>query len=130
MTASARCIPLVALALLSSATLAAARPAAPDAAVVARTPQLAIEPATVGPGEAVTLQGRGFPRNAHIALLAGPPRSEAIRIGGARTGRAGRFTATIRIRSQADPGTFVALACHDGCQVKASARFRIIAGER
>lgn len=90
-------------------------------------PRLTLESQAVAPGEALVLEGRGFPRNARIALLAGPPDGEAQRIGGAQTGRRGVFTATIRIREQADPGRFVALACHDACRVKASVRFRIVA---
>jgi hypothetical protein len=116
--------------LLPAAAVAVAAPAPPEAGAAARTPQLTAQPSAVAPGGALTLEGRGFPRNAHIALFARPPHGEAIRIGGARTGRAGRFSATIRIRKQADANTFVALACHDGCRVKASARFRVIADER
>jgi hypothetical protein len=89
-------------------------------------PQLSAEPADVAPGETLVLSGRGFPRNAHIALLAGPPGSEAVRIGGAQTGRRGAFTARIRIRPRAAAGRLVALACVDQCRVKASARFRIV----
>jgi hypothetical protein len=98
----------------------AARPA-PRAA----GPQLTVEPEAASPGGAVVLSGRGFPRNAEIELLAGPPHSAAEQIGSAQTGRRGAFRATIRIRSQADAGQLVALACYDACRVKASARFRI-----
>jgi hypothetical protein len=115
-----RCTALAALALFSAATVAIAQPSA-------GTPQLTVEPATVQPGESVTLRGRGFPRNAHIALLAGRPDADGERIGGAQTGRRGRFVATIRIRSRSSAGVLVALACFDACRVKASARFRIVA---
>jgi hypothetical protein len=111
-----RCTALAALVLLPAAAVAAAR-----------TPQLTADPTAVQPGETLTLEGRGFPPNAHVALLAGPPSAEAQRIGGAQTGRRGRFTATIRIRTHSSAGAFVALACFDGCRVKASARFRIVA---
>jgi hypothetical protein len=100
----------------------AARPQRPPAG-----PQLTAKPVAAAPGQAVVLRGTGFPRNAPIELLAGPPRSEARSIGSARTGRRGGFVATIRIRSQADPGRLVALACHDACRVKAAVRFRIVA---
>ena len=92
----------------------------------ANGPQLTVEPEAAAPGGTVVLRGRGFPRNAAIDLLAGPPHSEAQRIGGARTGRRGGFRATIQIRSQADAGRLVALACYDACRVKAGARFRIV----
>jgi hypothetical protein len=122
-----RCAALAGLLLLPTAAVAAAGPARPPAHAVARTPQLTAEPSAVQPGEMLTLEGRGFPRNAHLALLAGPPGTEAERIGGAQTGRRGRFVATIRIRKPASAGPFVALACFDACRVKASARFRIVA---
>ena len=123
MTASTRAIALVGLALLPVASAATAQPASRSAA---RTPQLSADPRAVQPGATLTLEGSGFPRNAHIALLAGPPHAEASRIGGARTGSRGRFVATIHIREHADAGRLVALACVDACRVKASARFRIV----
>jgi hypothetical protein len=116
---------LVGLALLPVA-LAAARPAAAAAPTV-RVPQLTAAPGAVQPGDAVTLAGRGFPRNADIVLMAGPPQGDAHRIGSAHTGRRGRFVAAIRIRRPSDPGRFVARACHDGCRVEASVPFRIVA---
>lgn len=97
---------------------------APPAAVP--VPQLTAEPQTATPGSSLVLHGRGFPRNARIALLAGPPGAEAERVGGAQTGRRGIFSATIRIRANADAGRFVALACYDACRVKASTAFRIV----
>ncbi|HKG38320.1 MAG TPA: hypothetical protein VKB25_04965 [Conexibacter sp.] len=114
---------VVALVLLPAAAVASARPAAPSAA---HMPQLTAEPTAVQAGDTLTLQGTGFPRNAHVSLLAGPPHAEATRIGGASTGRRGRFTATVRIRPHSSAGTLVAQACFDGCRVKATARFRIV----
>jgi hypothetical protein len=111
----------VTAAFAGGAVAVAARPA-PRAA----GPQLVVEPEAAVPGGAVVLSGRGFPRNAEIELLAGPPHSEAHQIGSAQTSRRGAFRATIRIRSQADAGRLVALACYDACRVKASARFRIV----
>jgi hypothetical protein len=121
-----RCTALAAIALVPAATVAVARPMAPSPHPAARTPQLTADPTAVKPGETLTLVGRGFPANAHLALLAGPPNSEAERIGGAQTGRRGRFVAKIRIRARSSAGAFVVLACFDACRVKASARFRIV----
>lgn len=114
-----RCIALVAVALLPAATVAVARPVAP--------PQLTAEPATVQPGDTFRFTGTGFPRNAQIALFAGPRNTEAQRIGSAQTGRRGRFVATIRVRARSSARAFVAIACVDACRIKASVRFRIVA---
>jgi hypothetical protein len=122
MSRSVVAVPVVAAALACGGLAGAARPHRPPAG-----PQLTAQPEAAAPGEAVVLRGSGFPRNASIELLGGPPHSEARRIGDARTGRRGAFVATIRIRSQADPGRLVALACYDACRVKATARFRIVA---
>ena len=78
-------------------------------------------------GTALTLEGRGFPRNVHVALMAKPAHGETIRIGGALTGLRGRFTATIHIRPRSTPGALTALACFDACRVKATTQFRILA---
>lgn len=123
MTAPLRRIALVALLLLPATAVATAPPAAP----ATRTPQLTATPAVVHPGETLKLQGTGFPRNAHVSLLAGPPHADAARIGGASTGRRGRFVATIHTRPHSGAGTFVARACFDGCRVEAVARFHIAA---
>ena len=116
---------LLLLVLLPSAAVAAAPAAAP--ATATRTPQLTAAPSEVKPGEALRLEGRGFPRNAEIVLRAGPPDGETRRIGSARTGLKGRFTAEVQIRVKSDPGRLVAFACHDACRLKASAQFRIVA---
>jgi hypothetical protein len=129
MTASMRRGALAGLALLPAVAVAAtAQPASPppDHAAL-RAPQLVADAAAVQPGQTLTLEGTGFPRNVHVALLAGPPRAQATRIGGAQTGRRGHFVATIHIRARADAGPLVAMACHDACRVKATARFRIVA---
>jgi hypothetical protein len=121
--------PSVSLSLLLLLALVLLVPAGDVAAsrAGAHVPQLTAEPSAVAAGSRLTLVGRGFPRNVHIALMAGPPQSEATRIGGATTGLRGRFSATIHIRPQASAGRFVALACHDGCRIKASTTFRIVA---
>jgi len=124
-----RCTALAALALLPAATVAVAQasssPPAPQAA--AQAPQLTTDTTTVKPGETLTLTGRGFPHDAHLALLAGAPHADAQRIGGAQTGRRGSFVAKIRIRARSSAGAFVARACFDACRVHASVRFRIVA---
>ncbi len=118
MTASTLRTAFLALLLVLPATaVAATRPA---------EPQLTADPTAVQAGTTLTLTGTGFPRNVHVTLLAGPPRADATRIGGATTGRRGRFTATIRIRPHSSAGTFVASACYDACDVKATTHFRIV----
>lgn len=120
---------LFALALLPAVTVAVAvaQPAATPPRAAGTTPSLTTDTTTVRPGETLTLTGRGFPRNERLALLAGPPKEDGQRIGGAQTGRRGSFTAKIRIRARSDAGAFVARACFDACRVKASVRFRIVA---
>lgn len=113
---------LIPLLLLSGAALAAA-----PARAAAPAPQLTADPVAARPGSTVTLAGRGFPRETHVALFAGTPGAPRMRIGGALTGRRGRFVATIHIRARADAGALVAVACADACRVQASARFRIAA---
>jgi hypothetical protein len=122
-----RCTALAALVLLpgANAALAQASPA-PRSHVAERTPTLTADPTAVKPGETLTLVGSGFPPNARLALLAGPPHGEAQRIGGAQTGLRGRFVAKIRIRVRSSAGPLIALACFDACRVSASARFRIV----
>lgn len=118
---------LAALALLPAATVAVAQStAAPRLHVAERSPRLSADSATVKPGETLTLKGRGFPSNAHVALLAGPHAGDAKRIGGAETGTRGTFTAKIRIREHSSAAALVARACSDACSVKASTRFRIV----
>jgi hypothetical protein len=118
-------IPLLLAVTALVAAVAVAREApAPHAG---HAPRLTASSRAVEPGSSLRLEGRGFPRHARIALLAGPPRGDARRIGGAHTGRRGRFVATIRIRAHADAARFVARACLDRCRVEASARFRIVA---
>jgi hypothetical protein len=94
--------------------------------VAARTPHLTPDRTAVKPGETLTLTGRGFPRNAHLALMAGAPNADAQRIGGAKTGSRGSFVAKIRIRARSSAGAFIARACFDACRVQASVRFRVV----
>jgi hypothetical protein len=123
-----RCTALAALALLPAATVAVAHPdATPRPQAAERTPRLTADATVVRPGETLTLTGRGFPRNAHVALLAAPPQEDPQRIGSAQTGRRGRFVATIRIRARSSAAARVASACAHACRLKASVRFRIVA---
>jgi hypothetical protein len=122
-----RTVLVVLLLSAPAVTVAAARPAASAPPPAARTPQLTADPTAAHAGATLTLQGKGFPRNVHVTLLAGPPGAKATPMGGASTGRRGRFTATIHIRPHSSAGALVALACEDACRVKASARFRIVA---
>jgi len=113
----------VALALAPASAVAASSAGKAPAS----TPTLTADPITVQPGEAVTLEGSGFARNAHVSLLAGPPHGTTSRIGGAETGRGGHFVATIRIRPRSSADVLVVRACQDACRVKATVRFRIVA---
>ncbi|HET6448616.1 MAG TPA: hypothetical protein VFG31_05855 [Conexibacter sp.] len=121
MTAPLRSTILAALVLAPATAVAAS-----SGQLAARTPQLTADPVAVQPGGTLTLEGSGFPGNVHVALMAKPPHGATTRIGGAETGRHGHFLATIHIRPQSSAGAFVALACHDDCRLKASARFRIV----
>jgi hypothetical protein len=126
MTVRTRRTTLVALCIPAITALgAAAYAAAPRTGT--SVPKLTADRVAVEPGGTLTLEGTGFPRNAHLALMAGPPHGASTRIGGAETGKGGRFVATIHVRPHSSAGAFVALACHDSCRVKASARFRIVA---
>ncbi len=122
-----RCTALTALALLPAATIVVAQStAAPRIQAAERTPKLTADSATVKPGETLTLKGRGFPSNAHLALLAGPTDADGKKIGSAQTGRRGTFTAKIQIRKHSSAAALIARACFDACSVNASARFRIV----
>lgn len=87
--------------------------------------QVRIEPTTVRAGGVITAIGRGWPRDAGVELLIGPPYSEAYHVNWARTTRAGTFRKRIRISSRTAAGRWVLLACRRSCRVKASASFRV-----
>jgi len=103
---------------------------APSVGAATRTPHLVAVPVTVEPGGSLTLEGSGFPRNARIVLRARHEDATTTRIGSARTGRRGSFTATIQIRPRSGPELLTAVACHDHCRVRASTTFRIVPPER
>lgn len=109
------------------AATAAAALATAQALGAGGAPSLTADPAVVTPGSALVLHGSGFPRQAHLTLLAARPHRAPVRIGSATTGTRGGFVATIRIRARSAAGTFVASACSERCRAKASVRFRITA---
>ena len=119
---------VVGLAVLTIGSFAAAQAVGSSRPSSAGTPRLVASPTAVRPGASLRLRGTGFPADARLALLVGPPHARASRIGSAVTGSTGSFVATIRIRARAAPGALVALACHDACRVKATARFRNVRG--
>lgn len=88
-------------------------------------PALEIRPRAADRGGRVVLYGSGFPPLARVSLLAGPPASEAVKIGSARTDADGAFVAPITIERAVEPGRYVALACRHRCRVKATANFRV-----
>lgn len=111
----------VAAAAAAAAGLALAAPAWTGADPTLTTPD-----ARVVGGETLVLQGRGFARNVHVTLLAGPTRAKAKRIGAARTGRRGSFVAEVLIEPGAAAKRYVAVACHDRCRSEATVRFRVV----
>ena len=84
-----------------------------------------VDPASVPAGSVITAIGRGWPRDAGVELLIGPPASEAYHVNWARTTHAGTFRKRIRISSRTAAGRWVLLACRRSCRVKASASFRV-----
>lgn len=101
-------------------------PAAERRAQAAATPTLTVRPRAARRGGSVMLYGSGFRPLVRVTLLAGPPASEAVRIGSARTDEDGEFVAPIAIERRVRPGRYVALACRHDCRVKASAAFRVL----
>lgn len=101
-------------------------PAAERRAQAAVTPTLTVRPRAARRGGSVMLYGSGFRPLVRVTLLAGPPASEAVRIGSARTDADGEFVAPIAIERRVRPGRYVALACRHDCRVKASAAFRVL----
>ncbi|HST41364.1 MAG TPA: hypothetical protein VLK58_17735 [Conexibacter sp.] len=110
---------VVAAVIVAMGGLAVAAPAA------RRAPALAIRPGSALRGGRVVFYGSGFPPLVRVSLLAGPPASEAVRIGSARTNADGSFVAPIAIERAVTPGRYVALACRHRCRVKATAAFRV-----
>jgi hypothetical protein len=107
---------------------AAVRPSGADGAGAAARarPTLTVRPRVVRRGGSVMLYGGGFKPHVRVILLAGPPASEAARIGSAKTDGDGAFVAPVAIERDVAPGRYVALACRHDCRVKASASFRVL----
>ena len=101
-------------------------PAAERGAQAAAKPALTVRPRAARRGGSVMLYGSGFRPLVRVTLLAGPPASEAVKIGSARTDEDGEFVAPIAIERRVRPGRYVALACRHDCRVKASAAFRVL----
>ncbi|MFP5364331.1 MAG: hypothetical protein ACLGI5_16550 [Thermoleophilia bacterium] len=117
---------LLAFSGILAACLVAAAGVRPQAAPsAAPRPSVSIAPSLVQRGERITVTGRNWPRNVIVDLLIGPPRSEADRVGRARTTSAGTFRRHLRIASKTAPGRWVLLACRRECRVKAIRSFRV-----
>ncbi len=84
-----------------------------------------VSPAAVRAGHVITVTGRGWPRNAGVELLIGPPRSEASHGAWARTTSAGTFSKRVRLWSRMKAGRWVLLGCRRACRIKAAASFRV-----
>jgi len=111
----------LALVLLALAVpVAAGSPPARSAGVSVR-----VSPTVVHAGHVITVTGRGWPRNAGVELLIGPPYSEASHITWARTTHAGTFSKRIRIGSHTKAGRWVLLGCRRACRIKAAANYRV-----
>jgi hypothetical protein len=91
----------------------------------AQAPALEVRPRAAARGGRVVFYGSGFAPLVRVSLLAGPPASDAVRIGSARTDAEGGFVAPIAIERAVAPGRYVALACRHRCRVKATASFRV-----
>ena len=115
--------------LCAAASLLAAAAAAPAAdraqRASAAAPSVRISPLVVQRGHTITVTGRNWARNAIVDLLIGPPQSEAISVGRARTTSAGTFRRRLRISRTTVPGRWVLLGCRRDCRVKAVKSFRV-----
>jgi len=91
-------------------------------------PTVAVSPTTVPRGHAITVTGAGWRPRANVALLIGPPRSEATRVATVRTTSRGTFRRTLTPPAwvQAHRGRWVLLACRRDCRIKAVKSFRIV----
>lgn len=89
-------------------------------------PTLTVRPRAARRGGRVVFYGEGFRPLVRVVLLAGPPASEAVKIGNAKTDEDGEFVAPIAIERRVRAGRYVALACRESCRVKASAIFRVL----
>jgi hypothetical protein len=116
---------VVAAALVVAGSTAAAATAAPDGRR-AQAPALDVRPRAAARGGRVVFYGSGFAPQARVALLAGVPGAEPVRIGSARTDAEGGFVAPISIQRDVVPGRYAAFACRHNCRVKATSAFRVL----
>ena len=112
-----------ALALLAAVAVIAAAGAATSSAGSA--PTVNVTPKTVQRGHTITVTGRYWPPNVTVQLLIGPPRSEADRVGSARTTSRGSFRRSLRLPAWVRPGLRVMLACRRDCRDKDTTNFRV-----
>jgi hypothetical protein len=91
----------------------------------ATKPHLTVKPPILGPGEHLTMVGRGFGASHRVTLLIGPPNSEAVKVASTKTNRKGRFSKGIFLANDIEPGEYVVLACRRSCAVKASAKITV-----
>ena len=122
--ATMRVMRLLLAAATSALVLAAPAVAGPVPASTAGV-SVRVAPATVHAGHVITVTGRGWPRNAGVELLIGPPYREASHITWARTTSSGTFTKRVRIWSRMKAGRWVLLGCRRACRIKAAASFRV-----
>ena len=119
------------LLLLASAAQATHTPAPilhRSALSIAARARLTLAPRVVAAGGRLTFIGRGFRPNQKVWLGVGPPQSEAVRWGTTRATRAGAFRRTFTVNRHVKPGRWVAIACQQGCRIKAGASFRTVLG--
>lgn len=91
-------------------------------------PKLRLQPTVVPAGGHLTFIGTGFRPDAKVWLGVGPPQSEARHWGSARTNQEGSFRKTLTVKPRIEPGRWVAIACQNGCRIKAGASFRVAPG--
>ena len=107
---------------------AAIRPAPEPASSATANPTVAVSPASVRRGEAITVTGANWRRSATVQLLIGPPRSEGTLVATARTTSRGtfrrRFTPPAFVQRRL--GRWVLLACRRDCRIKAVRSFRLV----
>ena len=125
-------LPFIAIVLIAVSVAQASRAPAPvrnalSAASIAK-PRLTLQPKVVAAGGRLTFIGSGFRRNERVWLGVGPPQSEALFWGWARTNHTGAFRKTVTVSRHVKPGVWIAIACQRGCRIKAGASFRSIRG--
>lgn len=108
---------------MAAVILAAMVPAAALAASGA--PSVEAERTRPHSGERIRVVGAGFEPHERVAVLIGPPRSEAQRLGGTRAASDGSFEKRVRI-PRGMTGPAVLLGCQRSCRIKDTQRIRIL----